>query len=184
MSRAKFWGKVGLIYAGKSYSPTDFQMRLLVNGLSGTANGTVLAIEIPSFEAGLVAFLMLFLIMGIMFYVLRTDRGKIIPKLNPLGPNDMVRSENPLSVSDAPFLAIITLVILELVLDALIVISAVQGMGSAAVGAMLALAAFIAAGILAVYRSTFMDDAFTRKPRLEIVSANLFERSSEGEKPD
>lgn len=137
--------------------------------------------EIPSFNAGLIAFLLVFLLMGIMFYVLRTEKDKTLPPLNPLGPRDIVRFENPLSKSDAPYLAIITLVTLELVLDALIVVSVIQGMGSIAVGTMLAIASFLAAAILTIYRSTFMSEAFTRKPRLEIVAANLFEETSEGE---
>ncbi len=136
--------------------------------------------EIPSFEAGLIAFVLVFLLMGIMFYILRTERNKTVPPLDPLGPHDTVRLENPLSASDAPFLAIVTLVILELVLDVLIVVSVLQGMGSVAVGTMLALAAFLAAAILAVYRSTYMSDAYTRKPRLEIVAASLFKKTSEG----
>lgn len=157
-------------------------MQLAIDGLSGSPSQRVLVIEIPSFDAGLIAFLLLFMLMGIMFYVLRTERDRTMPRLDPLGPNDMIRRGNPLSSSDAPFLAIITLVILELILDILIVVSALQGMSSIAVGTMLALAAFLAAAILAVYRSTFMDDAFTRKPRLEKVAAALFTDTREAEK--
>jgi hypothetical protein len=76
------------------------------------------------------------------------------------------------------------LVILELVLDVLIVVSVLQGMGSIAVGTMLALATFLAAAILAVYRSTFMSDSFTRKPRLEQVAASLSKKAGEGEEHD
>jgi hypothetical protein len=121
--------------------------------------------------------------MAIMFYVLRTERNKTPPPSNSLGPHDIVRLENPLSASDAPYLAIITLVLLELVLDALIVVSVLQGMGSIAVGTMLAFAAFIAAAILAIYRSTYMSDAFTRKPRLETVATSL-SSTLEGEQHD
>ncbi len=159
-------------------------MQLAIDGSRGLSNPIALVIEIPSFEAGLVAFLFLFLVMGIMFYVLRMERDKTMPLLDPLGPNDIVRRENPLSSSDAPFLAIVTLVILELVLDALIVVSVFQGTGSTAIGMMLAFAAFLAAAILAVYRSTFMNDAFTRKPRLERVAATLFEKARDCEEHD
>lgn len=143
---------------------------------------TALVTEIPSFNAGLIAFFLIFVLMGIMFYILRTERNKTIPPLKTLGPTDTVRLEDPLSTSDAPYLAIVTLVILELVLDALIVVSAFQGMGSVSVGTMLAFAAFIAAAILVVYRSAYMGDAFTRKRRLEIVSASLSETVRQGEK--
>ena len=156
-------------------------MELAICGPPGISNQTALITEIPSFEAGLIAFLFVFLLMGIMFYVLRTERNKTIPQLNTLGPGETVRLENPLSSSDAPYLAIVTLVILELVLDALIVVSVLQGMGSIAVGTMLAIATFLAAAILAVYRSTYMTETFTRKPRLEIVAASLFKKASEGE---
>jgi len=156
-------------------------MELAICGPSGISNQTTLITEIPSFEAGLIAFLFVFLLMGIMFYVLRTERNKTMPQLNPLGPRETVRLENPLSSSDAPYLAIVTLVILEIVLDALIVVSVLQGVGSIAVGTMLAIAAFLAAAILAVYRSTYLSEAFTRKPRLEIVAANLFKKTEEGE---
>jgi hypothetical protein len=135
-------------------------------------------LEIPSFVAGLIAFLFVFLLMGIMFIVLREEKDKTIPALNTLGPNDVAKFENPLSSSDAPFVAIITLVTLELVLDALIVVSALQGMGSIAIGTMLALATFLAAAILAVYRSSFMSEAFARKPRLETIAARLFEETN------
>ena len=145
---------------------------------------TALVTEIPSFEAGLIAFLFVFLLMAIMYYVLRSDRDKMMPQLNPLGPKDMAKLENPLSSSDAAYIGIITLVILELVLDALIVVSVLQGMGSVAVGTMLALAAFLAAAILAVYKSTFMSEAFTRKRRLELVAASLLKKASEGEEHD
>jgi len=143
-----------------------------------------LVIEIPSFEAGLIAFLVVFVLMGIMFYILRTERNKTIPPLKTLGPTDTMRLEDPLSRSDAPYLAIITLVMLELILDALIVVSAFQGMGSISIGTMLAIAVFLAAGILAVYRSTYMGEAFTRKRRLEIVSASLFETVHEDQDHD
>jgi len=156
-------------------------MELAICGPSGVSNQTALITEIPSFEAGLIAFLFVFLLMGITFYVLRTERNKKVPQLNPLGPRETVRLENPLSSSDAPYLAVVTLVILELVLDALIVVSVLQGIGSVAVGTMLAIASFLAAAILAVYRSTYMSDAFTRKPRLEIVAASLFKKGEEGE---
>jgi hypothetical protein len=159
-------------------------MQLAVDGLLKLPNQTALVTEMPSFEAGLIAFLLFFLLMGIMFYVLRTERGKRAPPSEPLGPSEMVRRENPLSNSDAPFLGIVTLVILELVLDALIVVSVLQGMGSTAVGTMLAVAVFVAAAILAVYSSTFMEEAFTRKPRLEVVAANLSEKIRESEEHD
>ena len=139
----------------------------------GIFSQTVLITEIPSFEAGLVAFLFVFLLMGIMYYVLRSDRNKTMPQLSPLGPKDIVRLGNPLSSSDAAYIGIVTMGILELLLDALIVLSALQGMGSIALGTMLAMAAFLAAIIFAAYRSTFMSEAFTRKPRLELVAANL-----------
>jgi hypothetical protein len=145
---------------------------------------TALVTEIPSFDAGLIAFLFIFLLMGIMFYILRTERNKTIPPLKTLGPTDTVRLENPLSTSDAPYLAITTLVILELLLDVLIIVSVFQGMGSISIGTMLAFAAFLAAVILAVYRSTYMSEAFTRKPRLEIVAASLSKTADEGEKHD
>jgi hypothetical protein len=156
-------------------------MQLAVSGPSGISSQMGLVTAIPSFDAGLIAFLLVFLLMGIMFYVLRTEKNKTLPPLNPLGPREIVRFENPLSKSDAPYLAIITLVTLELVLDALIVVSVLQGMGSVAVGTMLAIASFLAAAILAVYRSAFMSEAFTRKPRLEIVAASLFKETGEGE---
>jgi len=146
---------------------------------------TVLITEIPSFEAGLVAFLFVFLLMGIMYCVLRSDRDKTMPQLSPLGPRDTVRLGNPLASSDAAYIGIVTMVILELLLDALIVLSALQGMGSIALGTMLAVAAFLAAVILAVYRSTYMSEAFTRKPRLELVAASLSKKEvGEGEGHD
>ena len=133
--------------------------------------------EIPSFIGGLIAFLFIFLLMGVLFFVLREDRDKTMPSLNTLGPTDLVRLENPLSSVDAPFVAIITLVTLEVALDVLIVVSALQGIGSIAMGSMLAVATFLAAAILAVYRSAFMSEAFTRKPRLETVAARQFEKT-------
>jgi len=145
---------------------------------------TALTIEIPSFEAGLVAFLVVFVLMGIMFYILRTEKNKTIPPLKILGPTETIRLENPLSRSDAPYVAIITLVMLELILDGLIVVSVFEGMGSTSIGTMLALAAFLAAAILAVYRSAYMGDAFTRKPRLEIVSTSVSEEVDESEEND
>ena len=146
---------------------------------------TVLITEIPSFEAGLVAFLFVFLLMGIMYCVLRSDRDKTMPQLSPLGPRDTVRLGNPLASSDAAYIGIVTMVILELLLDALIVLSALQGMGSIALGTMLAVAAFLAAVILAVYRSTYMSEAFMRKPRLELVAASLSKKEvGEGEGHD
>ena len=159
-------------------------MELIVDAPLGVLGKTVLVIEIPSFDAGLVAFLFIFLLMGIMYLVLRSDRDKIMPQLSSLGPKDVAKLENPLSTSDAAYVGIITLVILELVLDALIVVSVLQGMGSIAVGTMLALATFLAAAILAAYRSTFMNDSFTRKPRLEQVAASLSKKASEGEEHD
>lgn len=152
------------------------------NILSGDFGKTALVTEIPSFEAGLIAFLFVFLLMGIMYYVLRSDRDKMMPQLSPLGPRDTVKLENPLSSSDAAYIGIVTLVITELGLDALIVVSVLQGMGSIAVGTMLAIAAFVAAAILTVYRSTFMTEAFTRKPRLEHVAARLSRKAVGGEK--
>lgn len=155
-----------------------------VNGPLGVSRRVALVTEIPSFEAGLIAFLLVFVLMGVMFYILRTERDKTVPPLSPLGRTDVVRFENPLSRTDAPYLAIITLVILELVLDGLIVVSVFQGMESIPVGTMLAVAVFLAAAILAVYGSAFMDEAFTRKPRLETVAASLFEEPRVGEKDD
>jgi hypothetical protein len=63
----------------------------------------------------------------------------------------------------------------------LVIAGAIQGIGSIAIGTMLALASFIAAAILAVYRSTYMSDAFMRKPRLELVASSLSGKASEGE---
>ena len=138
-------------------------------------------LEIPSFVAGLIAFIFVFLLMGVMFFVLRGERDKAIPPLNTVGPTDVVKFESTLTSSDAPFLAIITLVTLELVLDALIVVSVLQGMGSIAVGTMLAFATFLAATILAVYRSGFVSEAFARKPRLEKIAARFFEEAKNGD---
>jgi hypothetical protein len=138
-------------------------------------------LEIPSFVAGLIAFLFVFLLMGFMFYVLRGERDKTIPPLNTVGPTDVVKFENTPTSPDAPFLAIITLVTLELVLDALIVVSVLQGMGSIAVGTMLAIAVFLAAAILVVYRSSFMSEAFARKPRLEKIAARFSEEANNGD---
>jgi hypothetical protein len=137
--------------------------------------------EIPSFVGGLIAFLIIFLLMGVMFFVLREERDKTIPLLNTVGPSDVVEFDNALMSSDAPFLAIVTLVTLELVLDVLIVVSPLQGAGSIAIGTMLALATFVAAAILGVYRSGFMREAFARKPRLEKVAARQFEEPGKGE---
>ena len=137
--------------------------------------------EIPSFVGGLIAFLFVFLLMGVMFFILREDRDRAIPPLDTVGPSGVVELENNLASSDAPFLAIITLVTLELVLDSLIVVSALQSAGSIAIGTMLALATFVAAAILGVYRSGFMPEAFARKPRLEIVAARQFEEPGKGE---
>jgi hypothetical protein len=156
-------------------------MELIVDGTLGDFGKTALVTEIPSFDAGLIAFLFIFLLMGIMYFILRSDRDKAMPQLSPLGPKDVVKLDNPLSSSDAAYVGVITLVILELTLDALIVVSVLQGMGSIAIGTMLAIAAFLAAAILAVYRSTFMSDSFTRKPRLERVAANLSKKPDEGE---
>jgi hypothetical protein len=112
-----------------------------------------------------------------MFFVLREERDKTIPPLNIVGPTDVARLEPVLTSSDAPFLAIVTLITLEITLDALIVVSVLQGMGSTAVGTMLAVATFLAAAILEVYRSSFMGEAFLRKRRLEIIATNLFEEN-------
>lgn len=140
--------------------------------------------EIPSYIAGLIAFFFVFLLMTVMFFVLREERDKTMPPLSTLGPSDVAEIDNALSTTDAPFLAIVTLVTIELALDALIVVSVLQGMGSIATGTMLALAAFLAAAILAVYRSGFMSDAFTRRPRLERIAARQVEGSSEGDAHD
>lgn len=133
-------------------------------------------IEIPSYVAGLVAFLLIFLLMKIMSLILRAERGKTIPQLSPLGPAEVARFENPLSSSDAPYLALVTLVSFEIILDFLIVVGALQGMSSVALGTMLAIAAFLAATILGVYRDAFMSDMFTRKPRLERIATRSFEQ--------
>jgi len=174
----------GLIYGEEGYSAIDPPMELIIVGPLGALSKTTLVIEIPSFDAGLIAFLLVFLLMGIMYYVLRSDRDKAMPQLSSLGPKDVAKLENPLSSSDAAYIGITTLVILELALDALIVVSVLQGMGSIAVGTMLAVATFLAAAILAVYRSTFMSEAFTRKPRLEHVAASLSKKSGESEEHD
>jgi hypothetical protein len=159
-------------------------MELMADGTLGAFGKTALVTEIPSFDAGLIAFVFIFLLMGIMYFVLKSDRDKVMPQLSPLGPKDVAKLDNPLSTSDAAYVGVITLVILELILDVLIVVSVLQGMGSIAVGTMLAFAAFLAAAILAVYRSTFMSDSFTRKPRLEHVAANLSKKPDEGETHD
>jgi hypothetical protein len=156
-------------------------MELMVKGALGAFGKTTLVTEVPSFDAGLIAFLFIFLLMGIMYFILRSDRDKVMPQLSLPGPKDVAKLDNPLSSSDAAYVGITTLVILELVLDVLIVVSVLQGMGSIAVGTMLAIATFLAAAILAVYRSTFMSDSFTRKPRLERVAASLSKKPREGE---
>lgn len=153
----------------------------MVEPVFGASSQAFLVVEIPSFVVGLIAFLFIFLVIGIMFLVLRTEKGKVMRLLNSLGPREVVRFDNPLSSSDAAYVAIITLVILELILDALVIAGAIQGIGSIAIGTMLALASFIAAAILAVYRSTYMSDAFMRKPRLELVASSLSGKASEGE---
>lgn len=137
--------------------------------------------EIPSFVGGLIAFLFVFLLMGVMFFVLRTEKNKTIPQLNSVGPSDVAKFKNPLSSSDATYHAVTTLVTLEVVLDALIVVSVLQKMGSIAVGTMLAAATFLAAAILTVYRSTFMSEAFARKPRLENIAARLSDKVNKGD---
>ncbi len=137
-------------------------------------------LEIPSYVAGLIAFSIVFLLMSVMFFVLRGERDKIVPPLKTLGPTDVVEIDNVLAKTEAPFLAIVTLVTIELALDTLIVVSALQGMGSVATGTMLAIAVFLAAAIVAVYRSVFMSDAFTRRPRLEKIAARQFQPSDEG----
>ena len=138
-------------------------------------------LEIPSFVAGLLAFLFIFALMGIMFFVLREDRDRTVPMLDTIGPYEVVKSENVLARSDAPFLAIVTLVAVELIVDALIVVGALQGAGSYLIGTMLAIATFLAAAVLAVYRSSFMCDAFLRKPRLERIAARLSEEADGSE---
>lgn len=173
--------EVGLIY-GVEYSAFDSQMQLAIQGPSGVLDPIILTVEIPSYQAGVIAFCIVFLLMAVMFSVLRSERTKSIPPLNRLGPTDVVILRNPLSSSDAPYLAVITLVVLEVALDALIVLTALQGAGSIAIGTMLALATFLAAVILAVYRSTFMDDSFTRKPRLESIAAKQLGKNAESNK--
>jgi len=134
-------------------------------------------LEIPSFVAGLLAFLFVFTLLGVMFFVLREERDRTMPLLDTVGPTDVAKSENKLARSDAPFLAIVTLVAVELIVDVLIVVSALQGAGSFMVGTMFAIATFLAAAILAVYSSCFMSDAFLRKPRLEKIAARLSEET-------
>ena len=134
--------------------------------------------------AGLIAFLFVFLLMGVMFFVLREERDRTMPPLNTVGPTDMAKSENVFASLDAPFLAVVTLAILEIVVDAVIVVSVLQGMGSFAIGTMLALATFLAAAILAVYRNSFMSDVFVRKPRLEKIAARFFEETDKSEAHD
>jgi hypothetical protein len=134
-------------------------------------------LEIPSFIAGLLAFLFIFALMGIMFFILREDRDRSVPTLDTVGPYDVVKSENLLARSDAPFLAIVTLVAMELIVDTLIVVSTLQGAGTYLIGTMLAIATFLAAAILTVYRSSFMGDAFLRRPRLERIAAHLSEEA-------
>jgi hypothetical protein len=141
-------------------------------------------LEIPSFFAGLIAFFFVFVLMGVMFFILREERDKTIPPLNTIGPTDVAKSEIVLTSSDAPFLAIVTLVTIELILDVLTVVSVLQGAGSFGIGTMLAIAAFLAAAILGVYRSNFMGEAFLRKPRLETISARMFEDTGKGEQYD
>jgi hypothetical protein len=138
-------------------------------------------VEIPSFDAGLVAFAAAFLLMGVMFFVLREERDRAIPLLGTIGPSDVARFETTPKLADAPFLAIVTLVIIELIVDALIVVTVLQGAGTFATGTMLALAALLAAAILTVYRSNFMSEAFLRKPRLEKIAARLVEEAGKGE---
>ena len=138
-------------------------------------------LEIPSFVAGLLAFLFIFMLMGIMFFVLREDRDRTIPPLDTVGPTDIAKSENKLVRSDASFLAIVTLVTIELIVDALIVVSALQGAGSFLIGTMFAIATFLGAAILAVYGNCFMSDAFMRKPRLEKIAARLSEETHRSE---
>jgi hypothetical protein len=134
-------------------------------------------LEIPSFIAGLLAFLFIFALMGIMFFILREDRDRTVPMLDTVGPYDVVKSENLLARSDAPFLAIVTLAAMELIVDTLIVVSTLQGAGTYLIGTMLAIATFLAAAILTVYRSSFMGDALLRKPRLERIAARLSEEA-------
>ncbi len=141
-------------------------------------------LEIPSFAAGLIAFVFVFLLMGVMFFVLREERDRTMPPLNTIGPSDMAKSENVFASLDAPFLAVVTLVILEIVIDAVIVVSVLQGAGPFATGTMLAIATFLAAAILAVYRNSFMSDAFVRKPRLEKIAARFFEETDRSEAHD
>jgi hypothetical protein len=129
--------------------------------------------KIPSFLAGLVAFLFAFGLMGVMFFILREERDRQMPLLDTVGPTDVIKLENTATSSDAPYLAIVTLVLLELVADGLIVVSVEEGAGSIMIGTMLAIAAFLAAAILSVYRSNFMGEAFLRKTRLERIATQL-----------
>jgi len=139
-------------------------------------------LEIPSFVAGLIAFLFVFVLMGLMFFVLREERDWAMPPMmNTVGPTDVAKSENAFASSDAPFLAIVTLVSIEIILAAMIVVSTLLGSGSFFIGTMLGIATFLAAAILAVYRRSFMDEAFLRKPRLERISARLSEENVESE---
>jgi hypothetical protein len=138
-------------------------------------------VEIPSFVAGLIAFAVVFVLLGIMFFVLREERDRTIPIMATIGPADVAKFESMPKLPDAPFLAIVTLVIVELIVDALIVVTVLQGAGSFATGTMLALAVFLAAAILAVYRSNFMGEAFLRKPRLEKIAYSLLEETENGE---
>jgi len=139
-------------------------------------------VEIPSFDAGLVAFAAVFVLMGVMFFVLREERDRTIPLLDTLGPSDVAKFESMPKLADAPFLAIVTLVIIELIVDALIVVTVLQGAGTFSAGTMLALAAFLAAAILMVYKSNFMSEAFLRKPRLEKIANHFIEETEKGEK--
>jgi hypothetical protein len=141
-------------------------------------------VEIPSFAAGLIAFVFIFLLMGVMFFVLREESDKTMPTLNTVGPTDMAKSENVLASLDAPFLAVVTLVMLEIVVDAVIVVSVLQGAGTFATGTMLAIATFLAAAILAVYRNSFMSDEFVRKPRLEKIASRFFQDTDKSEAHD
>jgi hypothetical protein len=143
-----------------------------------------LLIEIPSYVAGPIAFLFVLLLMGIMFLLLRTESGKTIPPLNRLGSTDIAVFGNPLSSSDAPYFAMIMLVICEIILDILIIVGVLQGMSSIAVGTMLAVAAFLAAAILSVYRDAFMSYVFMRRPRLESIATRSFDKGDDGSAHD
>ena len=143
-----------------------------------------LLLEIPSFLAGLVAFSLVFVLMGVMFFVLREDRDRTMPQLPTIGPADVAKIEGASTARDAPFVAIVTLVAFELVIDVLTVLSVIQGTGSFTIGTMLAIGVFIAAAILAVYRSNFARDAFLRKPRLEIIASRFNDDVVKGEKTE